>query len=78
MPDLGRHLITGTQPNNVRDYQTRRGREGGPLADRRGARGRAVAIRDAILTAQRAGTSIEDALHQAIIAGIPPRQERLF
>jgi len=31
-----------------------------------------VAIRDAILTAQRAGTSIEDALHQAIIAGIPP------
>jgi hypothetical protein len=27
---------------------TRRGREGGPLADRRGARGRAVAIRAAI------------------------------
>ena len=74
----GRHLITGTQPDNVRDYQARRGREGGPLADRRGARGRAVAIRDAILTAQRAGTSIEDALHQAIIAGIPPHQERLF
>ena len=72
------HLIIGTQPDNVRDYQARRGREGGPLADRRGARGRAVAIRAAILTARRTGTSIEEALQQAIIAGIPPRQERLF
>jgi len=72
------HLVIGTQPDNVRDYQARRGREGGPLADRRGARGRAVAIRAAILTARRAGTSIEEALQQAIIAGIPPRQERLF
>ena len=71
-------LVIGTQPDNVRDYQARRGREGGPLADRRGARGRAVAIRAAILTARRAGTSIEEALQQAIIAGIPPRQERLF
>jgi hypothetical protein len=71
-------LVIGTQPDNVRDYQARRGREGGPLADRRGARGRAVAIRAAILTARRAGTGIEDALQQAIIAGIPPRQERLF
>ena len=72
------HLIIGTQPNNVRDYQARRGRESGPLADRRGARGRAVAIRDAILTARRAGTSIEEALRQAISAGVPPHQERLF
>ena len=71
-------LVIGTQPDNVRDYQARRGREDGPLADRRGARGRAVAIRDAILTAQRAGTSIEEALQQAIIAGIPPHQGRLF
>jgi hypothetical protein len=54
-------LVTGTQPDNVRDYQARRGREGGPLADRRGARGRAVAIRAAILTARRTGTSIEEA-----------------
>ena len=72
------HLIIGTQPDNVRDYQARRGRESGPLADRRGARGRAVAIRGAILTARRAGTSIEEALRQAISAGIPPHQERLF
>jgi hypothetical protein len=72
------HLIIGTQPDNVRDYQARRGRESGPLADRRGARGRAVAIRDAILTARRAGISIEEALRQAISAGIPLHQERLF
>ena len=71
-------LVIGTQPDNVRDYQARRGRETGPLADRRGARGRAVAIRAAILTARQTGTSIEEALHQAIIAGIPPHQERLF
>ena len=71
-------LVVGTQPDNVRDYQARRGREDGPLADRRGARGRAVAIRDAILAARRAGTSTEEALRQAIIAGIPPHQERLF
>jgi HNH endonuclease len=71
-------LLIGTQPDNVRDYRDRRGREDGPLADRRGARGRAVAIRDAILTARRNGTSTEEALQQAIEAGIPPRQERLF
>jgi hypothetical protein len=71
-------LVIGTQPDNVRDYQARRGRENGPLADRRGARGRAVAIRAAILTARRAGADIEEALQRAIIAGIPPHQERLF
>jgi hypothetical protein len=72
------HLLIGTQPDNVWDYRARRGREEGPLADRRGARGRAVAIRDAILTARRDGTSAEEALQQAIEAGIPSRQERLF
>ena len=46
-------LLIGTQPDNVRDYRARRGREDGPLADHRGARGRAVAIRDAIMTAPR-------------------------
>jgi hypothetical protein len=71
-------LVTGSQPDNVLDYQARRGRESGPLADRRGARGRAVAIRDSILTARRLGADIEEALRQAITAGIPPRQERLF
>ena len=74
----GRHLIPGTQPDNVWDYVARRGRASGPLADRRGARGRAVAIRDAILAARRAGADIEEALQRAIDAGIPPHQERLF
>ena len=72
------HLLIGTQPDNIQDYRARRGREDGPLADRRGARGRAIAIRDAILTARRDGSNIEEALRQAINAGIPPRQERLF
>jgi hypothetical protein len=72
------HLLTGTQPDNVGDYRARRGREDGPLADTRGARGRATAIRDAILAARRDGTSTEEALQRAIAAGIPPHQERLF
>ena len=72
------HLVIGTQPNNVLDYRARRGREDGPLADRRGARGRAVAIRNAILAARRDGQDVEEALQRAISAGIPPRQERLF
>ena len=74
----GRHLIIGTQPDNVRDYVARRGRASGPLADKRGARGRAVAIRAAILTARRTGADIEEALQRAIEAGIPPHQDRLF
>jgi hypothetical protein len=74
----GDHLLSGTQPENVWDYRARRGREDGPLADHRGARGRAVAIRDAILTARRSGADVEKALKQAIAAGIPPHQERLF
>jgi len=52
------HLVVGSQPDNVRDYLARRGRECGPLADRCDARGRAVAI----LTAQRTGASVEEAL----------------
>ena len=72
------HLIGGTQPENIWDYRVRRGREDGPLADRRGARGRAVAIRRAILTARHADADIEEALQQAIAAGVPPHQQRLF
>ena len=72
------HLIIGTQPDNVWDYIARRGRADGPLADMRGARGRAVAVRTAILTARRTGGDIEEALQQEIEAGIRPHQERLF
>jgi hypothetical protein len=71
------HLVFGTQPENVWDYRDRRGREDGPLADHRGARGRAVAIRHAILTARRSGADIEEALQRAIAAGIP-HHDRLF
>jgi hypothetical protein len=71
------HLLIGTQPENVWDYRDRRGRENSPLADHRGARGRAVAIRHAILTAQRSGADVEDAVQQAIAAGIP-HHDRLF
>jgi hypothetical protein len=74
----GDHLLSGTQPENVWDYRARRGREDGPLADHRGARGRAIAIRHAILASRRNGADIEEALRQAIAAGIPPHQERLF
>jgi hypothetical protein len=41
------------------------------------ARGWATAIRAAILR-QRTGAGVEEALRQAIDAGIPPRHERLF
>jgi hypothetical protein len=74
----GDHLLSGTQPENVWDYRARRGREDGPLADHRGPRGRATAIRDAILTARRNGADVEKALRQAIAAGIPPHQERFY
>lgn len=72
------HLLIGGQPDNVRDYRARQGREDSPLADQRGARARAVAIRAAILTARRAGANIEEAIQQAIDAGTPPHRERLF
>ena len=71
-------LVPGSQPDNVDDWRARRGREVGPLADQRGARGRAVAIRDAIRAALRAGDDPEEAIAAAAAAGIPPRQERLF
>jgi hypothetical protein len=67
------HLLIGTQPDNVRDYRARRGREDGLRADHRAACGQAIAIRNAILTARRDGASIEEALQRAIKAGIPPR-----
>jgi hypothetical protein len=73
----GEHLIPGTQPENVGDYQARR-LTPGPLADRRGARGRAIAIRDAIKTALRNGTDPEEALAAAIADGARGHQDPLF
>jgi hypothetical protein len=58
--------------------RTQRGREDGLLADRYGARGRDVTIRNAILAARRDGSDVAEALRRAIDAGIAPRQLRLF
>jgi hypothetical protein len=71
------HLIPGTQPENVGDYQARR-LVPGPLADRRGARGRAIAIRDAIRAALRDGTDPEEALAAVIADGARGHQDPLF
>jgi hypothetical protein len=73
----GEHLVSGTQPENVSDYLARR-RGPGPLADRRGAQGRAIAIRDAVRAALRAGTDPEAALAAAIADGIGGQQDPLF
>ena len=64
--------LIAPSPTTSRLSLARRGRKDGPLADRRGARGRAVAIRNAILAARRDGSNIEEALERAISAGIPP------
>ncbi|MGR7000708.1 hypothetical protein ACU686_26090 [Yinghuangia aomiensis] len=63
------HWIRGNASQNVADYLARRHLTGHPLTDTRGARGRAVAIRDAILAARTAGTDIEAAIADAIAAG---------
>ena len=43
------HWISGTYGDNARDYAARSGLAGSPLTDRRGAGGRARAMRQAIL-----------------------------
>jgi len=68
------HWLLGTRRDNVLDYASRSRLAGHTLADVRGAAGRAVAIRDAILTAQKEGAdadTIEAAIRAAIIAGQP-------
>lgn len=73
----GQHLIPGTQPENVGDYHARR-LTPGPLADRRGARSRAIAIRDAIKAALHDGADPEEALATAIADGASGHQDPLF
>jgi hypothetical protein len=75
------HLAAGSAGENVRDYLARRQDPYSPLSDRRGPRGRAVAIRDAILTALAEDASlgeIEAAIEAASAAGIPGAQQVLF
>ncbi len=75
------HLVAGSPAENSRDYLARRRDPYSPLSDRRGPRGRAVAIRGAILTALAEGASlgeIEAAIEAASAAGIPGAQQVLF
>ena len=75
------HLAAGSPAENSRDYLARRQDPYSPLSDRRGPRGRAVAIRGAILTALADGASlgeIEAAIEAASAAGIPGAQQVLF
>jgi hypothetical protein len=75
------HLAAGSAADNARDYLARRQDPYSPLNDRRGPRGRAVAIRNAILAAlaeDASGGQIEAAIEQASAAGIPGAQQMLF
>ena len=75
------HLAAGSPAENTRDYLARRTDPYSPLSDRRGPRGRAVAIRGAILAALAEDASlgeIEAAIEAASAAGIPGAQQVLF
>jgi hypothetical protein len=54
---------------NDADHHARRYRAEGPLADLRGPRGRAVALRTAIVEALAAGTDVEEAIVVAAAEG---------
>jgi hypothetical protein len=75
------HLAAGSPAQNSRDYVARHRDPYSPLADRRSPRGRAAAIRDAILAALADGArlaEIEAAIERASAAGIPGGQQVLF
>jgi hypothetical protein len=68
------HLAAGSPAENTDDYLARRRDPYSPLNDRRGPRGRAVAIRNAILAALAEDASagqIEAAIETVSAAGIP-------
>ncbi|MFE1400304.1 hypothetical protein ACFW53_20415 [Nocardiopsis dassonvillei] len=71
-----RHLHLVTRQENLTQYRERR--ESGPLLDARGAFGRAVAVRTAILDALARGEDMEEAIAAARAAGLPSPGERLF
>ena len=72
------HWLTGDRLQNILDFQARRGLTGHPLADVRGAAGRAVAVRNAILAAAPGAEA--DAIAAALAAGHPSgdRQDTLW
>ncbi|MEU5008464.1 hypothetical protein ACFWW5_20980 [Streptomyces albidoflavus] len=74
------HWTSGERLDNIRDYYARSHRAGHALGDVRGPDGRAVAIREAILTAQANGADVEAAIAAAIAAGNPSgaSQDALF
>ena len=75
------HWVTGSTADNVADFTARGKVPGSPLTDRRGAAGRAIAIRGAILAGLDRGDSperIEAAIWSASAAGVPGGQARLF
>ena len=75
------HLAAGSPAENTHDYLARRRDPYSPLNDRRGPRGRAVAIRNAILAALAEDASagqIEAAIETVSAAGIPGAQQMLF
>jgi hypothetical protein len=70
------HLVAGTATQNTTEYLARRHRLGGPLADRRGAAGRALAIRNAIRTTlAESPAAVEAAITQARHNGDPHRHQ---
>jgi hypothetical protein len=75
---LPEHWVLGVRADNIADYIGRRNVAGHPLGDSRGPAGRAVAIREAILTA--APGEVENAIAAAIAAGNPTgaQQEALW
>ncbi|MGI5162722.1 hypothetical protein [Microbispora sp. CA-102843] len=64
------HWRRGTRAENNTEYAERRRRLSGPLADVRGAAGRAVAVRDAILRARSSGADVEAAIAAALAEGL--------
>jgi hypothetical protein len=75
------HLAAGSAADNARDYLARRRDPYSPLNDRRGPRGRAVAIRNAILAAlaeDATAGQVEAAIETVSAAGIPGAQQMLF
>jgi hypothetical protein len=75
------HWVTGSPADNVADFTARGKVPGSPLTDRRGAAGRAIAIRAAIQGGLDRGDSakrIKAAIWSASAAGVPGGQARLF
>ena len=65
------HLLIGTAADNNGDYRVRRHRVGGPLTDRRGTAGRAIAIREAILSARPHGPAATDTAIRSLSNATP-------